>query len=130
MISFISGTYLTEKACCKFMLKYDTKNYFQQFTQNLSISFQWNATHTDLLMYNYFCLEQLNVCGKYGILSDKYIHFIGKKYVKYIKLFKIQGTGCYDVNVTFTWSPKDDLLQFIKFKFRHVYNFSCIWKKR
>ena len=30
------------------------------------------------------------------------ILFYWKKYVKYIKLRKIQGTGCYDINVTFT----------------------------
>ena len=28
MISFISGTLLTEEPYCKFMLKRDTKNYF------------------------------------------------------------------------------------------------------
>ena len=60
------------------MLKHEIKSYFRQFTKTLSICFQWDTTHTDLLMCNYFWLEQLNVCAKYGILSDKYIHFIGK----------------------------------------------------
>ena len=30
MISFIGGTLLKEEPCCKFMLKHDIKNYFQQ----------------------------------------------------------------------------------------------------
>ena len=50
-------------------------------------------------------------------------------FVKYIKLFKIQGAGCYDINVTFISSPKDSLLQFVNFEFRHVSSFSCIWKR-
>ena len=53
------------------MLKHDIKRYLQQFTETLSIRFQWNTTHTDLAMCNYVCLEQLNVYVKYGILSDK-----------------------------------------------------------
>ena len=59
------------------MLKHDTEKYFQQFTKTLSICFEWNTTHTDLLMFNYFLLEQVHVCAKYGILSDKSIRFIG-----------------------------------------------------
>ena len=51
------------------------------------------------------------------------------KFVKYIKLFKIQRTGCYDINVTFTSSPKDGLLKLVKFGFQHFSSFSCIWKK-
>ena len=43
-------------------------------------------------------------------------------------LFKIQGNGCYSVNVTFISSPKDDPLEFVKFEFRHVSSFSYIWK--
>ena len=31
-------------------------------------------------------------------------------------LFKIQRTGCCDVNVTFITFPKEDLLELIKFK--------------
>ena len=78
MISFISGTVLKEKPCFKFMSKHNIINYFQQFTKTLSICFQCNTTHTDLLMYNYCSLEELNACAKYGVLSGKYIHFIGK----------------------------------------------------
>ena len=77
MISFISGTLLKEKPCCRFMLKYDVKNYFRQFTKTLIICFQWNTKHTDLVMCNYIWLEELNVCAKYGILADKNIRFIG-----------------------------------------------------
>ena len=54
MISFISGTLLKEKPRCKFMSKYDIKNYFRQFTKTLSICFQWNKTQRDLLLCNYF----------------------------------------------------------------------------
>ena len=51
------------------------------------------------------------------------------KHVKYIKLFKIQGTRYYDINVIFILSPKDGLLEFFKFEFRYVTSFSCIWKR-
>ena len=57
------------------MLKYDIKNYFRQFTK--SICFHWNSTHEDLVMCKYVWLEQLNICAKYGILSDEYICFFG-----------------------------------------------------
>ena len=40
MISFISGALLKEETCCKFMLKYDIKNYWRQFTKTLIICFQ------------------------------------------------------------------------------------------
>ena len=59
------------------MLKYDIKNYFRQFTKTLIICFQWNTTHTGFVMCNYDWLEQLNVCTKYGIVSDKNVCFIG-----------------------------------------------------
>ena len=39
--------------------------------------------------------------------------FYWLKFVKYIKLFKIQVTSCYDVNVTFISSPKDGILEFL-----------------
>ena len=77
MISFISNTLLNEKPCYKFMLKHYIINYFRQFTKNINICFQINITHRDLVMCNYFWLEQLNVCAKYGILPNKYLRFIG-----------------------------------------------------
>ena len=120
MISFISGTLFNEEPCCKFMLKNDIKNYFRQFIKTLSISFQWNTSHTDLGISSCVWLEQLNVCTKYGILSEKKCLFYSIKFVKYIKLFKIQGTSCYDVNITCLSSPKGDLLKFVKFKFRQI----------
>lgn len=42
-------------------------------------------------------------------------------WIKYINLFKIKATGCYDINVTFISSSKDGLLKFAIFEFRHVY---------
>ena len=45
--------------------------------------------------------------------------FYGRKFVKYIKFFKIQAMS----------SPKNGLLKCIKFEFWHVSSFSCIWKK-
>ena len=59
------------------MLNHDIKNHFLQFANTFSICFQWNTTHTGLVISNYFWLEQLNVCAKYEILSDKYFCFIG-----------------------------------------------------
>ena len=50
-------------------------------------------------------------------------------FVKYIKLLKIQDTGCYNINVTFVSSPKDGLLEFVKFEFRHVSSFPCFEKE-
>ena len=51
------------------MLKDDIKNYYRQFAKTLSICFQWNTTHRDLVTCSYVRLEQLNVCAKYEILS-------------------------------------------------------------
>ena len=48
------------------------------------------------------------------------------KFVKYKKLFKIQGTGCYDTNFTFISTLKDGLQEF---ELWHVSRFSCTWKK-
>ena len=41
----------------------------------------------------------------------------------------MKGTSCHDINVTFMSSPKDGLLKFVKFEYRHVSSFSCSWKK-
>ena len=40
MTSFVNSALLTEEPCYKFMLKYDTQNYFGQFTNTLSLCFQ------------------------------------------------------------------------------------------
>ena len=56
------------------MLKSDIGNYFRQFTKTLFLCFPWNTTH--LVMCNYVWIGQLNVCAKYGIISDKNICFI------------------------------------------------------
>ena len=55
--------------------------------------------------------------------------FYWTKSVKYIKLLKIQGTGCGDINVTFISFPKDGFLEFVKFEFHQFFSFSCIWRK-
>ena len=46
-----------------------------------------------------------------------------------MKLFKIKSNSCYDINVTFRSSPKQDFLKLVKLEFRHVSRFSCNWKK-
>ena len=46
IVSFISATLLKKEPCCKFMLKYDIKSHFRQFTKILIIRFHWNTTHT------------------------------------------------------------------------------------
>ena len=51
------------------------------------------------------------------------------KFVKYTKLFKIQDTDCYNINFIFILSPKDVLLEFFKFEFRHVSSSSYICRK-
>ena len=55
-------------------------------------------------MCNYIQIEQLNVCTKYGILSDTYICFI-RQFVNCIILLKIKDAGCYDTDVKFISSP-------------------------
>ena len=42
---------------------------------------------------------------------------------------KIRATSCYDINVKCTYFLKDGLLKSLKFKFKHVFSFSCIYKK-
>ena len=39
------------------------------------------------------------------------------KFVNYSKLFKMQGTGCYNINVIFMSSQKDALLKYVEFGF-------------
>ena len=128
MISFISGTIFKEKPCCKFMSKRDIKNYFRKFTKTLSICFQWNITHKIDNMSLRLTLSDKCRCQIWN--SFRYVfsfHWI--KFVKYMKLIQIQGTGCYDIKVTFLSSAKDSLLRFVKFESRHFSNFSCIGKK-
>ena len=43
-------------------------------------------------------------------------------------MFKIQDTGCYNINVTFASFPKDGLLEFVTFKSRHVSSLPCFEK--
>ena len=61
--------------------------------------------------------------------SDKNIRFYWIKFLNYVKLFEIQVTDCYKINVTFISFQKDGLLKFAKSEFWHVSSFSCIWKK-
>ena len=93
--------------------------------------FLWKTKRTHFVMCSYVWLEQVNVCATYGIVSDKSIRFIGYNLeIKFSNnLSKIKGTGCYNINVTFRSSKKDGLLKYVKFEFRHVCNFCCIWKK-
>ena len=46
-----------------------------------------------------------------------------------MKLSKIESNSCYDINVTFRSSPKQDFLKLVKLEFRHVSRFSYNWKK-
>ena len=38
--SFMSGTLLKEEPCCKFMLNYNIKSYFREFTKTSSLCTQ------------------------------------------------------------------------------------------
>ena len=51
------------------------------------------------------------------------------KTVKYIKTFKIRGTNCFNINVTLTQSPKDDLLKSLEFGFRVSFWFLMHFEK-
>ena len=105
MASFISGALLKEKPCCKFVLKHDIKNYVQQFTKTLSICFQWSTTLTDLLLCHYFWLEQLMSVLNMEFFRINPLILLEKIRKIYISCLKSK-TGCYDINVTFTGSPK------------------------
>ena len=45
-------------------------------------------------------------------------------------MFKIRDTSCYDINVTCTLCPKDDLLKSLKFEFRVNFWFLLRLKKK
>ena len=98
--------------------------------RKLSAFVSSETQHTDLVLGNYVWLEQLNKNGvENGVLwKGKYL-FYWIKYGKHIKSLKIKGISCYDINITCISFPKDGLLKFVKFEFRHVSSFSCIWKK-
>ena len=46
-----------------------------------------------------------------------------------IKLFKIRGTCCYDINVTCIYFPKNDLLKSLKFEFLVSFQYLLHLKK-
>ena len=56
--------------------------------------------------------------------------FYLRKTVKYIKMFKIGGTSCYDINVTCIQRPQDDLLKSVKFEFSVSFRFLLHLKKK
>ena len=126
MTSFLSGTLLKEELCCKFMLKHEVKNFFSYFTKTLSVCFKWNTTRTDLVMCNYVWLEQLNDCAKFFqvkvfVLLDKMPKLY--KVVQNPRHWLLQYKCYIYINVIFISSPKDGLLKFGKFEFRHVSSF-------
>ena len=45
-------------------------------------------------------------------------------------MFKIGGTICYDINVTYIQSPKDDLRKSPKFEFGVIFRFLLHLKKK
>ena len=90
MIPFISGAPFQGKTLLQIYVKIWHHKLPPAIYKTFSICFQWNATHEDLVMRNYFWLEQLNVRIKCGVPSDKYIRF-----VQYIKLFKIKVLNSY-----------------------------------
>ena len=51
------------------------------------------------------------------------------KSVKYIKLFKIRVTTCYNINVTYLQCSKIRLLKSFRLESWHVFSLSCIYKK-
>ena len=124
MISFISGPHLKEEPCCKFMLKHDIKSYIDNLRKLESFtSSEIQHIQKDLAIFNYVWLEQLGACVIYGILSDK-IFVLLEKFANYIKLFKIQGTGCYNMNFTFVSSQRGGFLKFVFFITHDNYDYS------
>ena len=108
------------------MLKHEVKNFFSYFTKTLSVCFKWNTTRTDLVMCNYVWLEQLNDCAKFFqvkvfVLLDKMRKLY--KVVQNPRHWLLQYKCYIYINVLFISSPKDGLLKFGKFEFRHVSSF-------
>ena len=71
-------------------LKITPKNLWKILIINSS-----ETKHTDLIKCSYAWLGQLNICAKYGILSDKKYSF-----------YWIKWNGCYNIIVTFLSSQK------------------------
>ena len=77
-------------------------------------------------MGNYFLTVTVKCrCRRWNSFKQIYL-FYWIKFVKYIKLFKIEGNDCFDIDVTVKSSPKDGLLEFIKFECQNVSSFSWI----
>ena len=53
--------------------------------------------------------------------------FYRNKFLTYIKLCKLRGPSCHDINVTCIWSPKDDLLKSLRSEF--FFSLFYIWKR-
>ena len=110
------------------MLKHDIKIYFREFTKILSICFQLNTTHRLGNVQIFLTWIVKCLCQIWN--SFRWIYsFYWLKFIKYIKLLIVQGNGCYDINVTFISSPKNGLLEFVKFEIMQVSSFFYIWKK-
>ena len=45
-MSFLNSVLLTDESGCKFVLRYDIKNYLPQFTNILSVKFKCKHTQT------------------------------------------------------------------------------------
>ena len=73
--SMISGTPWRKNLVVNLYLKMTSKITSDNLRK--LYAFISSDTNTDLLKCNYFWLEQLNACVKYGILWDAYIRFIG-----------------------------------------------------
>ena len=101
---------MKEEPYCKFILKHDTENYLWQFMKNLIIRFQWNAAHTDLVNM-YYLIWTVNV-----------------KNLQYKKLFKIQGTGCCNINFTLSCYTYHGVLKRGCSKICEIWILPCFWQ--
>ena len=61
-----------------------------------------------------------------GFFQVNVFSLLARFFKSFFKFFQIQGPGCYNINVTFLSSPKDDLLNLIKFEFQCVFIFGSI----
>ena len=65
----------TEEPCDNIMLKYNTQNYFRQFTKTLSFFFS-EIQNREMVMCNCVSPKQLSIYVKYEIVADQKLRFI------------------------------------------------------
>ena len=100
MTSFVSRDLLTEEPCYKFMLKYDNPKLLSTIHENFKLLFsvKYNTRRNGhVKLYLTYIVKY--PCQTWNCSRSESL-FYWMKIVKYIKMFKIRSTKCYDINIT------------------------------